>query len=185
MADEAKTVAQILQRHYQHHPEREVLVLQHAGKPDTPLTYRQLFRGAVGYARALQAGGIRPGEVVVLILQHGLELVYAFYGAILYGAIPSIMPFLTEKLLPERYRASLASLVSITQPAAILTYEEFAPEVKAAQQPGSSVVPPACRRAWHSRTGRCSTSWRATARPSAWKKRTWWSVGCRCTTIWA
>ena len=52
------------------------------------------------------------------------------YGAILHGAIPSIMPFLTEKLLPERYRADLAALVSVTRPAAIVTYPEFEPEVQ-------------------------------------------------------
>jgi fatty-acyl-CoA synthase len=70
--------------------------------------------------------------VVVLILQHGIDLVAAFYGADLQGAVPSIMPFLTEKLLPERYRADLASLVSITEPAAIITYAEFESEVRAA-----------------------------------------------------
>ena len=68
----------------------------------------------------------------MLILQHGADLVYAFFGAILHGAIPSIMPFLTEKLLPERYRADLAALVGITRPAAIVTYPEFEPEVRAA-----------------------------------------------------
>jgi len=39
----------------------------------------------------------------LLILQHGRALIDAFFGAVLHGAIPSIMPFLTEKLLPERY----------------------------------------------------------------------------------
>ena len=68
----------------------------------------------------------------MLILQHCYDLVCAFFGAILAGAIPAIMPFLTEKLLPERYRADLAALVSVTQPAAIVTYPEFAVEVQAA-----------------------------------------------------
>ena len=49
------------------------------------------------------------------------------------------MPFLTEKLLPERYRADLAALVGITQPAAIVTYAEFEPEVRAALKAGDSV----------------------------------------------
>jgi len=42
------------------------------------------------------------------------------------------MPFLTEKLLPERYRADLAALVSVTRPEAIVTYPEFAGEVHSA-----------------------------------------------------
>ena len=110
-----------------------------AGKPDQPLTTRQLIGGAADWQRALERAGILPGEVVILILQHSLELIYAYWGCVLHGAIPSIMPFLTEKLLPERYRADLASLVGITKPEAVMTYREFEPEVHAALGSGSSV----------------------------------------------
>ena len=120
-------------------PDRAAIILQFAGREDLPLTYEQLVRGAGGYARALERVEIQPGEVVVLILQHGEELVYAFWGAILHGAIPSIMPFLTEKLSPDRYRADLSALVSVTQPAAIVTYPQFEEEVRAALQEGDSV----------------------------------------------
>ena len=109
------------------------------GHPDQPVSYRQLLQGAAAYARAFEQRGIQPGEVVILILQHGSDLINAFFGAVLHGAIPAIMPFLTEKLLPERYRADLAALVGITCPAAIVTYPEFEPEVQAALAAGSSV----------------------------------------------
>src|SRR5512137_2075056 len=99
------TFTQILKDHYEAHPDQVALVLQHAGKEDRPLSYRQLLAGANAYSRALADAGIQPGEVVILILQHSAELVFSFFGAILHGAIPAIMPFLTEKLLPERYRA--------------------------------------------------------------------------------
>ena len=89
--------------------------------------------------RTLEREAIAPGEVVVLILQHGEDLVYSFWGAILHGAIPSIMPFLTEKLSPERYRADLAALISVTRPAAILTYPEFEADVRSALKEGDSV----------------------------------------------
>jgi acyl-CoA synthetase (AMP-forming)/AMP-acid ligase II len=72
---------------------------------------------------------VNPGEVVILILDHGEALVYAFFGAILGGAIPSIMPFLTEKLSPEQYRAALEALFEITTPAAVITNTTFAGEV--------------------------------------------------------
>jgi len=49
------------------------------------------------------------------------------------------MPFLTEKLSPERYRADLATLSQVTQPAAIVTYPEFAGEIRAALTAESSV----------------------------------------------
>jgi fatty-acyl-CoA synthase len=129
-----------LQRHYNERPERVAITLLHGGQPDKPVTYHDLMHGAAGYAATYQENGIQPGDVVLLILQHGIDLVYAYYGAVLHGAIPSIMPFLTEKLLPERYRADLAALISVTQPSVIVTYREFEPEVRAALKPGEDSV---------------------------------------------
>ncbi|HET9912584.1 MAG TPA: AMP-binding protein, partial [Anaerolineales bacterium] len=120
-------------------PERVAIYMQFPGREDLPLTYEQLLSGASAYARTLESEGIQPGEVVILILQHGEDLVYSFWGAILHGAIPSIMPFLTEKLSPERYRADLSALVSVARPAAIVTYPEFEVEVRAALQSGDPV----------------------------------------------
>lgn len=120
-------------------PERVAVHLQLPNADDLPVTLDQLLRGSQAFARTYSRNGIQPGEVVVLILQHGEDLLYAFWGAILHGAIPSIMPFLTEKLSPERYRADLASLMSMTKPAAIVTYPEFEDEVRAALREGDSV----------------------------------------------
>ena len=120
-------------------PERVAVTLQFSNADDLPITVDQLLRGASSYANALAKAEIQPGEVVVLILQHGESLLYAFWGAIMHGAIPSIMPFLTEKLSPERYRADLSALISVTQPAAIITYPEFEAEVRSALKEGDSV----------------------------------------------
>ncbi len=133
------TLAQILLEHFERHPDQVSIILQHAGQEDRSLTYADLMRGAEAFAATLRREEIREGEVVVLILPHGSDLVFAFFGAILYGAIPSIMPFLTEKLAPERYRADLKALIRITQPTAIVTYPEFAEEVRQAITPESSV----------------------------------------------
>lgn len=133
------TFAKILQRAYHERPNQTALTLLTTGQPDTPITTAQLLQGAAGYAKTLHQQGVQPGEIVILILQHSPDLIYAYFGCILYGAIPSIMPFLTEKLLPERYRSDLAALVSVTQPSTIITYPDFEPEVHAALQSGSSV----------------------------------------------
>ncbi len=120
-------------------PGRIAIYLQRAGQSDLPISYERLMAGAAAYSQAYTAEGMQPGEVIVLILQHGEELIYAFWGAILNGTIPSIMPFLTEKLSPERYRADLAALVAVTHPAAIVTYAEFEGEVQKAISGDSSV----------------------------------------------
>ena len=133
------TFSETLKRQYEDHPDEVILHFLSSGKPDLSLTYASLLEGAVGYAKTLEKNGIQPGEVVILIFQHSMELILAYFGCILQGAIPSIMPFLTEKLLPERYRADLHSLVGITQPEAIFTYRDFENEVRIAISDGSSV----------------------------------------------
>ncbi len=133
------TLPNLLQRSYQDIPDKTSIVLQHAGQPDKSLTYRDLIHGANRYALTYAREGIKPGEVIILILQHGEDLIYSFWGAILHGAIPSIMPFLTEKLAPEKYRADLTSLISITKPTTIVTYPEFEAEVRSALVEGDSV----------------------------------------------
>ena len=133
-----RTLPRVLWDHAQADPGRAALHLL-AAHGERPLSWRDLLHGAAGHARALDAAGVRPDEVVVLILQHGEALVQSFIGALLHGSIPSIMPFLTEKLDPEQYRRSLTALIEITRPAAVITYPDFADDVRAAAPPGSSL----------------------------------------------
>lgn len=133
------TLTHILKTSYQTVPDKTSIILQFAGQEDKKITYRDLIHGANRYAQTYANKGIKRGEVVILILQHGEDLVYSFWGAILHGAIPSIMPFLTEKLAPEKYRADLSSLISITKPTTIVTYPEFENEIRDALVEGDSV----------------------------------------------
>jgi fatty-acyl-CoA synthase len=133
------TLSNLLHRSFLEVPEKRSIVLQYAGQLDSELTYRQLILGANQYALTYAREEINPGEVVLLILQHGQDLAFSFWGTVLHGAIPAIMPFLSEKLSPERYRADLASLISITKPAAIITSAEFESEARSALMPGDSI----------------------------------------------
>ncbi len=129
----------VLQNNLIRVPDKLAIVLQKAGRADQLITYRELMRGAMSYARIFSGEGIRPGEVVVLVLQHSVDLIYSFFGAILNGSIPSIMPFLTEKLSPERYQEDMAALIKITHPAAIVTYPGFLEVVRGSLHAGDSV----------------------------------------------
>ena len=128
-----------LLRHAAATPQRTAVRLLQAGQPDHTLTYAGLCASAAGYAAELAASGVHPGEVVIIILQHGPALLAAYWGVVLHGAVPAIMPFLTEKLARERYIADLSSLLRITQPAAIITYAAFENEVRAALPPDAHV----------------------------------------------
>jgi len=124
-----ENLTSILTGLYQQNPESIAVYLLKSGEDDLTITYQELVSGAKLVADALDNSNIQAGEVVILILDHGKDLIYSFFGCILYGAIPSIMPFLTEKLSPEQYRTSLVSLFKITKPVAVLTDKEFLPEV--------------------------------------------------------
>ncbi len=115
------------------YPHKKILNLLQTGQEDIHLTYQELVRGAGQYTAVLSEKQIEPGEVVILILQQGVDLFFSYYGTVLNGSVPSIMPFLTEKLLPEKYRKDLVSLIEITRPSAIITYREFAVELEAIQ----------------------------------------------------
>ncbi len=134
-----KTFSSTLLEHVTKTPDKASIYFLEAGAEDRTLTYQILFEDAAVFADKLQQEGILPGEVVVLIIDYRVELLAGFWGAVLQGAIPSILPFLTEKLNPERYLADLTSLISVTKPAAVITYSDFKSIVEKAIQPGSSV----------------------------------------------
>ena len=85
----------------QEHPERVIFHFQKTGSPDLHFTYRELLVQSCYYAQELISKSINPGEVAVIILKHSPDLIFSYFGCILAGVIPSIMPFMTEKLRPE------------------------------------------------------------------------------------
>ena len=132
------TIPESLFQIYQTEPDRTAIIF-HDVEGDDALTYREILHGSAGVAGKLDSCGITPGDPVVLILQHGNALIASFFGTILQGAIPAIMPFLTEKLSPQIYRNSLSALIEITKPVAIITYTEFENEVLKAVEGETSV----------------------------------------------
>ena len=128
-----------LWQHTQKNPQKTAIHFLESGQDDLNITYQDLYQKASDFAQELHQAGIKPGEVVVLIINYRADLLYAFWGTILQGAIPSILPFLTEKLNPDRYLADLTSLIGVTRPSAIITYEDFRPIIKKAVKKDSSV----------------------------------------------
>jgi fatty-acyl-CoA synthase len=94
------------------------------------ITYGEFFTQAARYARALEKVGVRPHDLVVLVLQHSEDVLFSFWGAMLLGAVPSIMPFLTPKLDPDRYYDSVRQLVELSQVKAVITYPDMQPSLE-------------------------------------------------------
>jgi fatty-acyl-CoA synthase len=95
------------------------------GERHTRICYRDFFEQAAHYASALEAAGVRRGDIVVLILQHGEAVLHAFWGAMLAGAVPSIFSFLSDKLDPARYFNSVREMIAHAEARTVITYTEI------------------------------------------------------------
>jgi fatty-acyl-CoA synthase len=72
----------------------------------TALTFDALFRGSAAYAARYKAAGAGRGDVVLIALPHSPDLLYAFFGAMIAGYVPSFMPPPTVRQDPSPYWSS-------------------------------------------------------------------------------
>jgi acyl carrier protein len=84
---EAQTLAEALEYHVERQPERLTVHLYEEGR-ETPITYRQLYEGALGYAARLAAAGLQPGQMAAIMLPTCKEYLFSFYGVLLAGGVP-------------------------------------------------------------------------------------------------
>ncbi len=97
-------------------PERECIRLITPDEQDTVITRGGLMQRAAHTAARLAEAGAGGGDLVIIVQADLETLVSTFYGAMLLGAIPSILPFATEKLHPDRYRDAISRLIQIARP---------------------------------------------------------------------
>jgi fatty-acyl-CoA synthase len=120
---QAQTLVRALLERADREPEKTAITFIERGE-HRQITTRHLVTEAGMTATRLANSGVVAGDPVILVLQHSLELIYSFWGAALLGAIPSIFPFLTEKLDPELYRERVKLLVEHSGAKAVVTYAE-------------------------------------------------------------
>lgn len=139
-------------------PNKRAITFIHRGAHKT-ITFAELHREAEVAADQLRASHVEPGDLVILVLQHSLELIYSFWGAALLGAIPSIFPFLTEKLDPDLYRERVKLLVEHSGAKAVVTYPEFFIELETLLASTSCHIVSTAEFAEHSDQGADLESW--------------------------
>lgn len=75
-------------------------------------TFGQFKRQAETLAAYFQSSGLGAGERIVLIMPQGIELMAAFAGAMMLGAVPTILAYPNFKVEPAKYRAGLAGVTA-------------------------------------------------------------------------
>jgi len=106
-------------------PDHTTLIMIDQDGSETVINARQFDHQAAAFAHALQSIGVAEEDLVILVLKHSQVLLSAFWGALYLGAIPSIFPFLTEKLDPDLYMQRVKSLVTNEKAKAVITFPEF------------------------------------------------------------
>jgi len=113
--------------------ERAVVLLADDGG-ERVVSLAELDREARAAAAVLRALGIAEGDVVVIVMGHSLGLIASFLGAIYLGAVPTIFPYLTEKLDPAIYAERVRALVAGAAARAVVTGPEFRAQMVALLQ---------------------------------------------------
>ncbi|HWI36796.1 MAG TPA: AMP-binding protein [Burkholderiales bacterium] len=85
--DHARTLTEALEYHVERQPDRLTVHL-YEDRAEHPLTYRQLWDGALAYAARLADAGLTPGATVAIMLPTSKEYLFCFYGTLLAGGIP-------------------------------------------------------------------------------------------------
>lgn len=105
-----------------------IIYLTHDSEPVT-ITRAEFRVMVLRYAAFFQSQAIQAQDLLIIAHTQNLESIYAFWGAMLIGAMPSMFPTLTEKLDPHIYMHHMAELVRLSDVKAILTTPEFAPQL--------------------------------------------------------
>lgn len=112
------------------HPEQVALIVIEDDGAEKPISAGELHRLAQAYGYALSQEGVKPGDLVGLVLLHSVELVAAFWGALYLGAVPSILPYLTEKMDPMRYAERVQVLIGHSGADAVVTFQDFKEQLR-------------------------------------------------------
>lgn len=103
------------------------------------LTWGDLHRRAGAFASAYVQEGVKPGDIIFVILRHSPDLYASYLGAMLLGAIPSFLPFPNSRQDTNIYWSSHTTVFQRTRAALLVTYRELASTVNI-QLPGLTRV---------------------------------------------
>ena len=94
------------------------------------LTYRQFIDHALSYGEEFTKLGIKPGDHVVIIQPHSLQLYASFVGLILIGAVPAVFSHPSIKHSLDAYKQTLYKLFAAHKTKFVITYPEMISEIK-------------------------------------------------------
>ncbi len=106
------------------------LIFVHDDESEEKISVGQLHAGACAYAHGLEEMGIRAGDIVILALRHSKALIYAFWGTIYTGAVPTIFAYKGPMTTAAAYIARLKDMVYHSGTRLVITLPELEIELR-------------------------------------------------------
>lgn len=88
---------------------------------DATLRNGEVMARALAIGALVRTCGAAAGDVVAIVLEHGIDLYPAFLGCMIGGFVPTFLPPLTVKQDADLFRDAMAALFARIRPAAVLT----------------------------------------------------------------
>jgi acyl-CoA synthetase (AMP-forming)/AMP-acid ligase II len=98
-----------------------VLYILLEGRGEVPVTGGELLRQVEGWRKAYASRGVGEGDVTLIGLDHGTEIVPAFLGAVAVGALPAVLPYPTLRTEPGVLAQRIADQAAAAGARAVVT----------------------------------------------------------------
>jgi fatty-acyl-CoA synthase len=130
----ASTVPEVVRAHAAADDGSAFLHLIGGDGEDRVLSYADLVAEAQRWTAFYAARGLGPGERVIVILPHSLELYGAYIGALLGGQVPAMFAFPSPKFSEEEYFRNVGTLIATAGSSMLVTYPELAAKLERHEQ---------------------------------------------------
>ena len=124
-------------------PERLALVCVGEDGSELAVNRAEFLAAARNQAWRLKTGGVGAGEVVLLVLPHGMDLFSSFWGALLLGAVPVVYAYPGSQDQQDSYLESLREFVEAVGCDAVLLQDEEFVLRAGLQETGVALLSPA------------------------------------------
>ena len=88
---------------------------------DLRLSRSEICQRTAECAARLEAEGVRPGDVILIAVDHGVRQIELFLGALHAGATPCLFPALAPRLDPAAFADRLANAAERLQPRVVVS----------------------------------------------------------------
>lgn len=105
-------------------------LLESNGQSGISGTYAGVVQLSLNWMQVYREKGLCPGDRVVIILPHSMDLYVSYLGAVLCGMVPTLFHFPSPKLSRSAYFETAGQLLKSADARLVVTYEELATDLR-------------------------------------------------------